>query len=136
ACCREDGADFGRVVSVIIDDDRAVRLPDIREAALDALETFEPGNDCIVQYAELDGDSDCRQSVLNIVAPGDRHMERKRSALAVAAENDGIELAAARDWNHIIGANIGQGREAEGDDAPVADAADDVLHLRVIHPQD
>ena len=94
ACCREDGADFGRVVSVIIDDDRAVRLPDMGEAAFDALETFESGNDCVVQYAELDGDGDRRQSVLNIVAPGDRHMERKRSALAVAAENDGIELAA------------------------------------------
>ena len=44
----EHGADLGRMMGIIVDDDRAIGFAHPGETTLDALEPFESGNDCIV----------------------------------------------------------------------------------------
>ena len=74
------------MVGVIVDDDRAVGFADLGEAALDAVEPFEAGNDCLVRNAELERDGDRGQRILDVVPAGDRDIDdRERPPLAVAA---------------------------------------------------
>ena len=66
----ENCADLGRVMGIIVDDDRAIRFADLGEAAFDTFELFEPSNYCIVGNAEFQRDGNRGQRVLDIVAAG------------------------------------------------------------------
>jgi hypothetical protein len=83
--------------------------------------------------AELERDRDRGQRVLDIVPARHRQwmpsiVRRSPSRSRIDASNrlppgTGVD---------IVGAHVGQRGEAVGDDAPVADAADDVLHLGMV----
>src|SRR4028119_1820366 len=66
----EDGADLGRVMAVIVDDGRALDVADLGEAALDAVELLEALRDLVVWNAELGGDADRGERVLDVVPSG------------------------------------------------------------------
>jgi len=106
--CGEDCPDLGRVMGVIIDDDRAVRFTDLGEAALDTFEPFETGNYLLIRNAELQCYCDGSQCVLDIVTPGDRHVHRNAPPFAVLVEDDGIEFRSTRHRLHIVGADVGK----------------------------
>ena len=96
----------------------------------------KPGNDCLVANAELDRDCDRGQRILDVVPARDRHMDRSNGPpFALAIEDQRVEAAAAGTGGDIVGADIGKRGKAVGDDAPVADPADDVLHLGMIDAQ-
>ena len=68
--------------------DRTVDFADLGEAALDAFEPFEAGNDCVVGNSELQRDGDRGKRILDIVAAGDRHVHGlDRPPLAVLVED-------------------------------------------------
>ena len=124
------------MVGIIVDDDRAFHFADLREATLDTFKPFKCSNNCLIGNTKLERDRNRSQRILDIVAARDRHMHRDGASLTIAAEDQCIEITAARHRRHIVRANVGERREAIGHDPPVADSADDVLHLRMVDAQD
>ena len=127
--------DLGRVVGVIVDHDRAIGFADLCEAPFYPFEPFEPGNDCFIRNAKLQRHRDRGQRVLDVVTARDRHVKRDGPTLAVPAEDQRVEPRSARHRRHIVRPDVGERREAVGDDPPVADPADDVLNLGMIDAQ-
>ena len=70
----EHGGDFGRVVPVVVDDEDAVRLAAKVESPLRAPKIPEAGRGQLEGHAELRGDGDGGQRVLQVVPA--RHLQR------------------------------------------------------------
>src|SRR5881398_110379 len=114
------------MVRIIVDDDRAVGFAHPGEAAFYTVEAIEPLEDRIVAQPHLQRHRDRSKRILDIVAPGHRHFDALYgAALAVAGEHERIEATAAGDVRDVVSPNVGQRGKAVGDDAPVADPADD-----------
>ncbi len=62
---------FGRVVRVVVDDERAAERAEELEAALDAGEALEARGDRLERQVELEGDGDRGERVAHVVLPGD-----------------------------------------------------------------
>ncbi len=130
----EHRRDLDRVVAVVVDHRDAVPLAGLGEAPLDAAETGERLADQIVGNAELARHRDRGGRVQRVVSP--RHRQREpRDGVHVGpgavAEDDGKARAAI----HVIEAgqaHVRLGILAIGDDPPVLDAADQLLHHRMI----
>src|SRR5262245_15205872 len=73
---REHGRDLCGVMSVVVDDENAVRLAAEFEAPLGAAELREPGRDPLVRQPQLESHSNSRQRVLQVVPAGYRQRER------------------------------------------------------------
>src|SRR5207253_403532 len=110
--CGENRTNLGRMMGVIVDDDRTVDLPDAGEAAFDSLKTFESSNNCVVRNAELQSDCNRREGVLDVMASRDGYHQFDRPPLAVATEDHGIKARSTRDRSDIVGAHIGKRGEA------------------------
>ena len=88
---REHGGDFGRVMSVVVDDENAVRLAAHVEPPFDAAELRQPGRDAFERQSELQADRDRRQRVLQVVTARDVQRQRterrapRRTAAACAS---------------------------------------------------
>src|SRR5947209_193647 len=123
------------MVGIIVDDDGAIDFADLGEAALDPLETFKPGNYCLIGNTKLKHDGDCRECILDIVAAGDRDMDVDRAPLTVPVQDQRIELASARNRRDIVGADVGERRKSVTYDSSITNAADDVLHLGMVDAQ-
>jgi hypothetical protein len=100
-------ANLGRMVGIIVDDRRAVSLTDLREAALDTFEPFEPGNDCFVGNPEFQRDSDRRQRVLDIVPARNGNVHVDRAAFAILVEDQSIEFGATGNRRDAVRPHIG-----------------------------
>ena len=126
--------DLDRMVAVIVEDRDAVPLARAGEAALHAAEARERLADRVGRDAELVRDRDGGGGVERVVRARHRQdevLELQPEARAAVADHDAeLGLPAARIDIHE--AHIGLRVLAIGDDAAVLDAADEVLHGRMV----
>src|SRR5439155_8438847 len=128
--------DLDRMMTVIINDHRAIDLADLCETALHATEAGEAGLDRLVADAELERDADRRQRILDIMAARHRQLDTgKHAGSALAAADRHVEAVATGERNDIVAPDVRLGGEAVSDDAPVAHPGDDRLHFRMIDAQ-
>ena len=130
---RQHRADLDRVMGIIVDDRRAVDLADLVKRRLTPVKLSKPAGQRRIVHPELEPDRDRRQRVQHIVPARHRHEHAlDQPPLAVDAEHRHVEPAAAIVRLDIVGAKVGQRRRAIGDDPPVADPAEDALHLGMV----
>ena len=93
----EDGADFDGVVGVVVENYGTISLADLLKRRFTPSNLFETLQNGVVPQAELEGDSDCRERVLDIVPAGHGHVHAfNGSSTGVALKYDGVETAAPR----------------------------------------
>ena len=126
--------DLHRVVAVIVEDRRAVPLARAGEAALDAAKARQSLADRIRRHAEFVGHRQSGGGVEGVVAAGHRQDEildlHAEAGAAIADHHPEAALAALQ--VDVDEAHVGLRVLAVGDDAPVLDMADQILHDRVI----
>ncbi len=106
------------MVAVVVDDADPVDRAGAGEAALDALQARERAAEHLVGDAELAGDRDHGQRVLDIVPAGQGEVEplQPALALAVAGAQHHVEHLAVGLGHGRQGADVGLRAEAVGDE--------------------
>ena len=133
----QHGADFHRVVAVIVDHCHATALDrdlaDFGEAALHAAELGEAGLDAGIRAAHLHRNADGGERVLDIVAARHRQFDALDPAeRAIPLAQRHVEAIAARNRRHVLAANVGLCGETVSHHAAVAHFGDHRLHFGVI----
>ena len=90
----EHRGDLGRVVSVVVDDEDAVRLAANVEPPLRAAKVPEAGRGLLEGHAQFRGDGDRGQRVLQVVPA--RHLQRQRPQRRPASRPDRRRVRACR----------------------------------------
>ena len=122
------------MVAVIVEDGDAVPLAGPGEATLDAAEFGEAFADRLRAHAELVGDGQRRRGVQRVVEAGHRQLELSDVGLAagLAVADHHAEARAAAGEVDVDEPHVGLRGLAIGDDAAVLDAADQLLHRRMV----
>ena len=130
----EHGGDLDRMMAVIVEDGDAVPFARAGEAPLDAAEGADRLADDVDRGAELMGDRDRRGGVERVVAAGHRQREIVdigRPAGRPVADQHG-EAGDAAGQVDVEQPDVGLRVLAIGEDAPVLDPADQLLHRRMV----
>ena len=128
----EHGCDLDGMMAVIVDDRDAVPCPRTGEAPLDAAKRLDPAANDVDRGAELVRDGDRGGGVQRVVPPrhrqGEPVDERRLARRAVADQHGKARHAAAH--LDVEQAHVGLRVLAVGQDLPVLDPSDELLHRR------
>ena len=137
----QHGADFDRVVAVIVDDRHRIaarqgHFADLGKAPLDPTEFGKAGADHFIGHAHFDRDSHRRQRILHVVPARHRHFDALDPAkTAITGAQYGGKTIAAGIGRHTLAPHVGLRRKTIGDDPAVAHLGDDRLHHRMVDAQ-
>ena len=122
------------MMGIIVDDHRAADLADLAEAALDPAELVEAVGDGGIVHRQLQPDRDRGERVGDIMLARHRQIDvGDQSRLASSRpRTDASNRVPPSSAAHILGAQVGQRREAIGHHAAVADPAEHRLHFGMV----